>query len=124
MTWKQEIFRAFLLAFGTGQIIANVTYLIKKNGISLARKQHQELPDNVSDKEMRMKVICMLLVSSMFFMVSLISYMLHSYFNIVILILLILFSMYAIAEALYYRYWKTVGFAIVTITLLSVYIFI
>lgn len=40
ITWKQEIFRAFLLAFGTGQIIANVTYLIKKNGIDLARRQH------------------------------------------------------------------------------------
>lgn len=121
MTWKQEIFRALLLAFGTGQIIANVTYLIKKNGIDLARKQHQELPEDVSDKKMKIKVICMLIVGVMFFIVASISYILHSYFNDVIFDSLIIFSIYAVVEALYYKYWKTFGLAIVSLFLLGAY---
>jgi len=123
MTWKQEIFRALLLAFGAGQIITNVQYLIKKNGISLARKQHQELPHNVTDKEMRIKATCMLLVGIMFFVIALISYVTGSYFDLIMLSSLIIFSMYGIGEAVYYRYWKTVGFAVTTIVLLCIYIF-
>lgn len=122
MTWKQEIFRAFLLAFGTGQIIANVIYLIRKNGLDLARRQHQELPSNASDMMMKIKVICMLIAGIMFFIVSSISYISHSYYNVIMLVSLILFSIYAIGEALYYKYWKTVRFAIVTLILLSIYI--
>lgn len=121
MTWKQEIFRALLLAFGTGQIIANVTYLIKKNGIDLARNQHQELPEGVSDKRMKIKVICMLIAGIMFFIVASISYILHSYFNTIIFGSLIIFSIYAVAEALCYKYWKTFGFAIVSLILLGTY---
>ena len=123
MTWKQEIFRALLLAFGAGQIITNVQYLIKKNGISLARKQQQELPHNVTDKEMRIKVLCMLFVGIMFFVAPLISYVTRRYFDLVMLSSLIIFSMYGIGEAVYYRYWKTVGFASTTIVLLGIYIF-
>ena len=123
MTWKQEIFRALLLAFGAGQIITNVQYLIKKNGITLARKQHQELPHNATDKEMMIKVACMLFVGIMFFVVALISYVTRRYFDLVMLSSLIIFSMYGIGEAVYYRYWKTVGFAAVTIVLLGIYIF-
>lgn len=121
MTWKQEIFRALLLAFGTGQIIANVTYLVKKNGIDLARKQHQELPEDVSDKKMKIKVICMLIAGVMFFIVASISYIRHSYFNTIIFGSLIIFSIYAVVEALYYKYWKTFGFAIVSLILLGAY---
>jgi hypothetical protein len=123
MTWKQEIFRAVLLAFGIGEIIANITYLIKKNGVDLARKQHQELPNNTSDTMIKTKVICMLIVGIIFFIVLSISYISHSYSNTMMLISLILFSIYGIGEALYYKYWKTIGFAIVTLILLSIYIF-
>lgn len=122
MTWKQEIFRALLLAFGSGEIIANITYIIKRDGISSARKQHQELPDNVSDNNMKIKVICMLLAGVIFFIVSLSSYISHSYHNNIILGSLVLFSLYAACEALYYKYWKTSGFAIVSIILLVCYI--
>lgn len=122
MSWKQEIFRALLLAFGAGQVIANLKYLIKKDGISLARNQHQELPSNVSDKKMRTKVICMLLVGVMFSTVSLSSYISRSYSNTIILGSLIIFSIYGIVEASYYKYWKTTGFAIVSLILLGSYI--
>lgn len=121
LTWKEEIFRAFLLAFGTGQIIANASYLLKKNGINLARRQHQELPNYASDKMMKIKVTCMFLAGVMFFMVSSISYIFHSYFSLAILGSLILFSIYAISEAIYYKYWKTTGFAMVSVILLGVY---
>lgn len=123
MSWKQEIFRALLLAFGTGEIIANLNYLIKKNGIDLAKRQHQELPANVSDKQMKIKVICMLSAGIMFFIESLISYITRSYSDVIIFGSLIAFAIYACIEALYYKYWKTAGFAIVSMILLGSYVF-
>ncbi|WP_238881467.1 hypothetical protein [Clostridium sp. YIM B02551] len=122
MSLKQEIFRALLLTFGTAQIILNSGYLIKKNGIELSRRQHGEIPNNTSNDKMRVKVICMLLVGIMFFIVSLGSYILHSFLYTPIFIALIVFVIYGVLEALYYKYWKTTGFAIVTIVLLFLYL--
>ncbi|MFL0250719.1 hypothetical protein ACJDT4_09830 [Clostridium neuense] len=124
MTWKQEIFRTFLLAFGTMEIILNFKFLLKENGIKLARKWHQEIPHNLPDKNMRAKVICMLLSGIMFFTVSSISFIMHKYFDWMILGSLIIFSAYAIVEALYYRYLNTFGFASVTIALIIIYVLV
>lgn len=124
MTWKQEIFRALLLAFGTMEIILNLKFLLKENGTNLARKWHQEIPHNLPDKNMKIKVICMLSAGIMFFCVSLISYVTHKYFNWMIFGSLIIFSAYAIVEALYYRYLNTLGFASVTIALIVIYVLV
>lgn len=121
MTWREEIFRAFLLAFGSLQIITNLSYLLKNEGIELARRQHQELPSDTSNTKMKIKVICMFLVGVMFFAVSLISYILHDFYEEAIFTSLIIFSIYALVEALYYKYWKTTGFAIVTLIVLLIY---
>lgn len=121
MTWKQEIFRAFLLAFGTMEIILNLKFLIKENGMNFARKWHKEIPNNLPDKNMRVKVICMFLVGIMFFSVSLISFIMHKYFDWMIFGSLMIFSVYAIVEALYYRYLNTFGFASVTIAFIIIY---
>lgn len=124
MTWAQEIFRAVLLAFGTTEIITNSSYLIKSNGLDLARKQHGELPPKISYKKIKIKVFCMLVSGIMFFITSLTTYILHKYIPIIILIPSILFCLYGTIEALYYRYWKTFGFAFVTILVLICSIFI
>lgn len=118
MTWGQEIFRALLLTFGTMEIITNMLYLTKENGLDLARKQHRELPPKISSEKIKLKVICMLLFGIIFFVASLSSYILHKYSPIIIFIPSILFCFYGIIEALYYRYWKTFGFAFVTILLM------
>jgi hypothetical protein len=118
MTWGQEIFRSFLLVLGSLQIITNLINLTKKNGINLARKQHQEIPKNLSDKKMRIKLVCMLLTVIAFFVVSLSTYLSHNYFKKGIIITTIIFSIYGISEALYYRYRNTFGFAALTIIIL------
>lgn len=118
MNWGQEILRAFLLAFGITEIITNTVYLFKENGLDLARKQHGELPENISYKKIKLKVVIMLLFGIVFFITSLSTYVLHRYTSNMIFITLILFSIYGIIEFLYYRYWKTFGFAIVTILLM------
>ncbi len=118
MTWGQEIFRAFLLALGTIEIITNASYLIKSDGLALARKQHGELPPNLSNKKIKRKVICMFSFGIAFFIVSLFTYVLRKYLPGIIFVTTLLFSLYGITEALYYRYWKTFGFAFVTILLL------
>lgn len=117
MTWGHEIVRALLLAMGTIEIITNTHHLLKKNGLQSARKQHGELPPNRSDKQIKTKVICMLSFGVIFFVISLLSYILHTYLQSVIFVSLILFAIYGITEALYYRFWKTFGFASVTIVL-------
>lgn len=117
MTWGQEIFRALLLTFGITEVISNITYLIKENGLDLARKQHTELPQNVSNKKIKLKVVCMLFFGASFFLVSLITYILHRYIPSIIFITSILFCFYGIIEALYYKYWRTFGFAFTTILL-------
>ena len=43
MSWTHEILRAFFVAFGALQTISNMTYLLKKNGLELARKQHNNI---------------------------------------------------------------------------------
>lgn len=118
MNCGQEILRAFLLAFGITEIITNTVYLLKENGLDLARNQHRELPENISYKKIKLKVVIMLLFGIVFFITSLSTYVLHRYISNMIFITLILFSIYGIIEFLYYRYWKTFGFAIVTILLM------
>lgn len=117
MTWGQEIIRAFLLALGCFEIVTNLAYLTSAGGISKAIKQHGELPKGLPDKNIRIKVVCMLISGLALFAVALSSYILHTYTGLAIRIVLILFSLYGITEALYYRYWKTFGFSIVTIIL-------
>ena len=118
MTWGQEIFRALLLTFGVTEIITNMSYLTRKNGLDLARKQHGELPPRLPSVKIKLKVKFMLLFGIIFFVAALSSFILHKYIAAVILVPSILFCLYAIIEALYYRYWKTFGFAFVTILLL------
>lgn len=117
MTWGQTIFRALLLALGVSEIITNLTYLLKNNGLELARKQHGELPQNISNKKIKIKVICMLSFGFILFLSSLLCYILHTYLHDIILIALVLFSLYGIIEATYYKYWKTFGFALLTVIL-------
>ena len=115
MNWKQEIIRALLLALGSFEVITNMMFLARNNGLKKARKQHTELPPAVTDKQLKVKVICMLSFGIVLFSVSLLSYILHTYLHLAIIAALALFVVYGITEALYYRYWKTFGFATVTI---------
>jgi hypothetical protein len=124
MTLGQEILRAFLLTLGAAEIITNTTYLMKENGLDLAKKQHGELPTNIGYEKIKIKVICMLLSGIVLFGVSLSTYIFHRYNKNIVVDALIAYSLYGITEALYYRYWKTFGFASVTILLLICSIFI
>lgn len=118
MSTLQEIIRALILTFGTTELITNGRYLVNDNGLYLARKQHGELPKDISDNKIRIKVICMLISGCAFFIVGLLCFLLHSYLGNAIRVVTTLFSLYAIVEASYYRYWKTAGFAAVTVVLL------
>jgi hypothetical protein len=124
MSWGREILRAFLLAFGTMEILTNFNFLNREKGLVSARKQHRELPSQLPDHKIRMKAVLMLLFGFIFFIASLSSYILHKYIPELITIPAGLFCIYAIMEAFYYRYWKTFGFAAVSILLLIISIII
>lgn len=121
MEWKLEIYRAFFVAFGAMEVLTNLCYLIRKNGLQLARKQHQELPKSITEHQIRIKVILMFLFGLAFLINGLFSYCTHTVNTIFFTINLILFSLYAFIESMYYKYWKTIGFLIVSIILLIIF---
>lgn len=122
MTWIEEILRAFLLTFGVYEVISNSTYLLKVNGLDLARRQHGELPEHLPDYNIKLKVIIMLSFGLILSIVSLSSYFVHSYLKIPTILVLFLFMIYGIIEALYYKYWKTMGFAVVTVIFFLIFL--
>lgn len=123
MTWIQEILRALLLSIGVFESITNLSFLSRENGLTFARKQHTELPKDISEKNIKIKVVLMLLFGIAFTLISVISYVMHGYLKYVTIGILALFAIYGISEAAYYKYWKTMGFASVTILLLLTSIF-
>ncbi len=117
MILSKEIIRALFVAFGCIEILTNCNYLLRHNGMSFARKQHGELPQDISDNKIKIKVICMLVAGFVFFFSGLVSYLSHTYISMIFIISSMLFAVYAIVEACYYRYWKTIGFSIVSMIL-------
>ena len=124
MSWKVELFRAFFVALGALEVITNGRYLLCKNGITLARKQHQEIPSNVTDKNMKVKVICMFISGIGFLLMGLASYVMHDPVKVGTCIFLVLFALYALIEAIYYKYINTFGFATISMLFLIIYIFL
>lgn len=124
MSWKNEIIRGMFVAFGAMQTIQNLTYLLKENGLESARKQHRELPDNITEKQIRAKVICMCLFGILFLATGLFSYFTRSYYELSFILVLVAYVLYALIEAVYYRFWKTFGALILSVILLLVAIFV
>ncbi|MGM0168030.1 hypothetical protein IGI39_003042 [Enterococcus sp. AZ135] len=123
MSWVNEIYRGLFVAFGAMQLLTNLGFLLKSNGDQLARKQHQEVPPTISAKQMRVKIWLMLSFGILFISVGLYSYINRLFPLQLSLLLLGLFALYALSEALYYKYWKTIGFALISIILFSILIF-
>lgn len=122
MEWKLEIYRAFFVAFGAFESFTNLSYLTKINGIQLARKQHKELPEIVSDRQMKAKVTAMFLFGLVFLINGLYSYYMHAVNLLSFTVNLSFFCIYAFLESLYYRYWKTFGFFLLSTVLLIVFL--
>lgn len=118
---KIELYRILFILLGTIQVLANLVYLSMKNGLSYARKQHQELPQNLSDHQIKTKVVCMLVFGALFLLTGILSSILLKT-EILFLIVLILFAIYALIEAIYYRYWRTYGFMVVSFILLILFL--
>ena len=123
MTWKAEIIRSLFVTFGALQTLLNVNYIIKKNGFELARKQHRELPDNVTDKQIKIKTICMLSFGVLFLSSGLFSFLTRSYYEVAFIVVLGSYAVYALIEAIYYRFWRTFGAFIISAILFLVALF-
>jgi hypothetical protein len=123
MSWKLEIYRAFFVTFGVFQIISNMSYLWIKDGIELSTRQHKEIPKGVTKKKLKIKVIFMLVFGLLFFTTGIYSFISHYVNEKCFLAVLIAFAIYALGEGVYYKYWKTIGFSIVSILVLLLFIF-
>lgn len=124
MSWINEIYRAFFVAFGAMEVITNLTFLVKSNGAQMARKQHQEIPRDISDNQLKVKVLFMLSFGVLFLCIGSYSYFARMFSLQTYLVSLGLLSIYAILEAFYYKYWKTLGFALISISLFSLLFFL
>lgn len=123
MSWASEIIRGFFVAFGAFQTIANFIYLSGKNRLELAKKQHMELPDNTTTKQLRVKTRCMFSFGILFLATGLFSYFTHSYYALSFIIVMSAYTLYALIEAVYYRFWRTTGAFIISVILLLVTFF-
>jgi len=123
MSWACEIIRAFFVAFGAMQTISNFTYLLTKKGLELAKKQHRELPDNTTNKQIKVKTLCMFSFGILFFATGLFSYLTRSYYELSFNIVLGAYTLYALIEAVYYRFWRTFGAFIISAILFLVVLF-
>lgn len=118
---KFDIYKIFFIAFGSMQVIANASYLLKKNGIDLAKKQHQELPSSATEQQFRTKVVCMLIFGVLFLSTGLITIFTRSSSSLLLGIVLAIYTIYALVETIYYKlYWKTVGAFLLPLVLLIV----
>jgi hypothetical protein len=113
MTWIHEIFRAFFVALGAMELFSNILHFVKEDGMNSARKQHQELPKTASQKQIKTKTIIMLIFGIIFLITGLYSYVINEIPSFLYSCVLFVFSVYAVIEAFYYAYWKTVGFAVI-----------
>ncbi len=118
---KYELYRTLLIAFGATQIITNSNYLIRKNGIEAAKKQHRELPATSTNRQFRVKIVCMLSFGILLFTTGIILTIIRSPYPISITIALSAYTLYALIEALYYRSWKTWGAFILPVVLLVIF---
>ena len=109
MGWMPEIIRGFFVAFGAMQTISNGTYVFREDGASLARKQHRELPERATDRQMKTKALCMLIGGILLLAAGLYAYFSRGYPKEIFIGASLVFAAYTLVEALYYRYWKTTG---------------
>jgi hypothetical protein len=121
---KDLIFTIFFIVFGLLEIITNGIYLFKKDGLKYAVKQHQELPKGVSERKLKIKVVLVFIFGVLFFVTGILTLFNLSFIKNVYFIVLILFSIYALCEAIYYKYWRIFGFFAITVILILLYWFL
>ena len=116
------IFKIIIVVFGLIEIMINGYYLFGKNKIMKAKLQHRELPEGITIFQLKLKVILMFLSGLLFFITGIVSFFKEK--EHLLFLSLIFFNLYALSEALYYRYWKIFGFFIVSIFMTLIYIFL
>ena len=116
------IFKIIIVVFGLIEIMTNGYYLFGKNKIMKAKLQHRELPEGITIFQLKLKVILMFLSGLLFFITGIVSFFKEK--EHLLFLSLIFFNLYALSEALYYRYWKVFGFFIVSIFMTLIYIFL
>ena len=116
------IFKIIIVVFGLIEIMTNGYYLFGKNKIMKAKLQHRELPEGITIFQLKLKVILMFLSGLLFFITGIASFFKEKEY--LLFLSLIFFNLYALSEALYYRYWKVFGFFIVSIFMTLIYIFL
>ena len=116
------IFKIIIVIFGLIEIMTNGYYLFGKEKIMKAKLQHRELPEGITFFQLKVKVMLMFLSGCLFFITGIASFFKEKEY--LLFLSLLFFNLYALYEALYYRYWKVFGFFIVSIFMTLIYIFL
>ena len=102
------IFKIIIVIFGLIEIMTNGYYLFGKEKIMKAKLQHRELPEGITILQLKVKVMLMFLSGCLFLITGIASFFKEKEY--LLFLSLILFNLYALCEALYYRYWKYLAF--------------
>ena len=116
------IFKIIIVIFGLIEIMTNGYYLFGKEKIMKAKLQHRELPEGITIFQLKVKVMLMFLSGCLFLITGIASFFKEK--EHLLFLSLLFFNLYALCEALYYRYWKVFGFFIVSIFMTLIYIFL
>lgn len=111
MELHEALYPILFIVFGGMECLTNIFYLVKKNGLALAAKQHFELPPGASVRQLRVKVFCMLIFGSLFLLTGFCKLTLVTASPSILLLPLTAFTLYTLVEACYY---KRVGAFIMT----------
>ncbi|HAB9279726.1 hypothetical protein HQ697_08610 [Enterococcus faecium] len=124
MSWTIELIRILFVVLGVLEAIPNFIYLLRKDGVELARKQHGELPKDTTRKQIRIKTVCMFLFGVSFLGTVLFSYATSTYHVLSFAIVMGAFSTYLAIEATYYKYWRIFVPFIISVILFFVILFV
>ncbi|MDH6364333.1 hypothetical protein M2139_001362 [Enterococcus sp. PF1-24] len=122
MTTIHEGFLIFFMIFGASQIIYGLIYLLKKNGLTLAKKHYQFLLPNATDKQIKNKIYTILLTGIAFFILAIQAYFSQQFPVVLATLVLVLFVLSAAVDAFRYKRWQAIVVFLIDAALLATFL--
>jgi hypothetical protein len=106
MTTIEYVFVFYFILFGAAELITNLFHLSKKTNkerSESAKKQHQEIPSDLSEKHYLIKAVIMFAFGIVFFAAGIYMIFYNEFVSILFYGTMIPFSLYSLIQAFIYR---------------------
>jgi hypothetical protein len=117
MNLTELIVKAFLVMFGTFEVISNIYHLTRGSMSDIAdsaKRQHGELPKHLSDRHFAIKAAIMFFLGLLFLSSGLYMYIIQGFIPWIAVFPLVILCLYGLVQAFIYRkYWSALASGIV-----------